>query len=403
MVAGAPRQARPGRAARPARGERVRSSVLARRRRGARRRHATATTAWLDVLARARDRRSARPESRFDREPEYVFRHALVREAAYATLTDADRALGHRLAGAWLEPSRARRTRWCSPSTSSAVRSRRAPRCTGSAPPSRRWKATTSRARSSTRGAASRATRRSDRAARLGVIRSEAHRWRGELAQSRVEAQAATDAAPEDTAVWYQAVSQLAYASMAIGDTTHSSRSAKDSARQAPSPEDPASRRLPRRALARRDEHGVQRRTDLADRVHERMDEALADAVPSEAALARVRLSTGMRAYDSRTTRPRSRASRRRSRCSSASATVAAACTSASTSACPNGSRRFRERGEGVSRSQPRRPRDGRRRDRDRRAREPRPASRVPRRADEGLALVRENDAPPTRTSATDG
>jgi tetratricopeptide (TPR) repeat protein len=33
----------------------------------------------------------------------YLFRHALVREAAYATLTEADRALGHRLAGAWLE------------------------------------------------------------------------------------------------------------------------------------------------------------------------------------------------------------------------------------------------------------------------------------------------------------
>jgi tetratricopeptide (TPR) repeat protein len=34
---------------------------------------------------------------------EYAFRHALLREAAYATLTDADRTLGHRLAGAWLE------------------------------------------------------------------------------------------------------------------------------------------------------------------------------------------------------------------------------------------------------------------------------------------------------------
>jgi len=34
---------------------------------------------------------------------DYVFRHAVVREAAYATLTDADRALGHRLAAEWLE------------------------------------------------------------------------------------------------------------------------------------------------------------------------------------------------------------------------------------------------------------------------------------------------------------
>jgi tetratricopeptide (TPR) repeat protein len=33
----------------------------------------------------------------------FGFRHALVREAAYASLTPADRALGHRLAAAWLE------------------------------------------------------------------------------------------------------------------------------------------------------------------------------------------------------------------------------------------------------------------------------------------------------------
>jgi tetratricopeptide (TPR) repeat protein len=44
-----------------------------------------------------------RGDRKFPAEDEYVFRHALVREAAYSTLTDDDRALGHRLAGAWLE------------------------------------------------------------------------------------------------------------------------------------------------------------------------------------------------------------------------------------------------------------------------------------------------------------
>jgi eukaryotic-like serine/threonine-protein kinase len=33
---------------------------------------------------------------------EFAFRHALLRDAAYAMLTDADRGLGHRLAGEWL-------------------------------------------------------------------------------------------------------------------------------------------------------------------------------------------------------------------------------------------------------------------------------------------------------------
>lgn len=42
--------------------------------------------------------------SRFAGEREYLFRHALVRDAAYAMLTDDDRAIGHALAAEWLEP-----------------------------------------------------------------------------------------------------------------------------------------------------------------------------------------------------------------------------------------------------------------------------------------------------------
>jgi serine/threonine protein kinase/tetratricopeptide (TPR) repeat protein len=44
-----------------------------------------------------------RGESRFPGHEEYAFRHALLREGAYAMLTDEDRSLGHRLAGEWLE------------------------------------------------------------------------------------------------------------------------------------------------------------------------------------------------------------------------------------------------------------------------------------------------------------
>jgi serine/threonine protein kinase/tetratricopeptide (TPR) repeat protein len=42
-------------------------------------------------------------DSRFPGEDEYAFRHALLREGAYAMLTDDNRVLGHRLAGEWLE------------------------------------------------------------------------------------------------------------------------------------------------------------------------------------------------------------------------------------------------------------------------------------------------------------
>jgi hypothetical protein len=44
-----------------------------------------------------------RETCRFRNEEEFFFCDPLVREGAYALLTDADRALGHELAGEWLE------------------------------------------------------------------------------------------------------------------------------------------------------------------------------------------------------------------------------------------------------------------------------------------------------------
>ena len=58
--------------------------------------------AVLDDLVR-RELVSQRATTHFAGERALVFRHALVRDAAYATLTDEDRALGHRLAATWLE------------------------------------------------------------------------------------------------------------------------------------------------------------------------------------------------------------------------------------------------------------------------------------------------------------
>ena len=62
------------------------------------------TPAIAEALAHLADRELLhhRPLSRFPGHDEYVFRQTLVREAAYATLTEADRRLGHRLAAAWL-------------------------------------------------------------------------------------------------------------------------------------------------------------------------------------------------------------------------------------------------------------------------------------------------------------
>ena len=60
------------------------------------------TDRWLADLT-AREVLSRQSETRIAGEPQYAFRHVLVREAAYATLTAEDRIRGHRLAGEWLE------------------------------------------------------------------------------------------------------------------------------------------------------------------------------------------------------------------------------------------------------------------------------------------------------------
>jgi tetratricopeptide (TPR) repeat protein len=57
---------------------------------------------WLWTLAE-QEVIAQSEEARCLGESTYRFRHALVREAAYGMLTEADRALGHGLAGAWLE------------------------------------------------------------------------------------------------------------------------------------------------------------------------------------------------------------------------------------------------------------------------------------------------------------
>lgn len=64
-----------------------------------------AISSVIDKLNRlvGREILAVRPESHFSGDDEYAFRHALVREGAFAMLTPEDRTLGHKLAGEWLE------------------------------------------------------------------------------------------------------------------------------------------------------------------------------------------------------------------------------------------------------------------------------------------------------------
>ncbi|HEX8112239.1 MAG TPA: hypothetical protein VF516_31110, partial [Kofleriaceae bacterium] len=62
---------------------------------------AAAVADWLSRLAE-QELLAIRPHSRVPGERELAFRHALLREGTYATLTEDDKRLGHRLAGTWL-------------------------------------------------------------------------------------------------------------------------------------------------------------------------------------------------------------------------------------------------------------------------------------------------------------
>ncbi|KYG07037.1 hypothetical protein BE21_31415 [Sorangium cellulosum] len=64
--------------------------------------HAMFVSEWLTRLSE-QEVLVARTESRFPGEREFAFRHALLREGAYAMLTEADRTLGHKVAGQWLD------------------------------------------------------------------------------------------------------------------------------------------------------------------------------------------------------------------------------------------------------------------------------------------------------------
>jgi serine/threonine protein kinase/tetratricopeptide (TPR) repeat protein len=171
---------------------------------------------WLAELV-DREVVARRGEGRFPGQDEHIFRHALLREAAYAMLTDGDRALGHRLAGEWLE---------LAGETDAVVLAEHFER--GGEP---------GRAIVWFRRAAEQALEGNDFAAAreraergvasgaegevLGVLRllqAEAHGWRGENAEAERHAVWAMSALSKGTATWYAASGQAALASGRLGN-----------------------------------------------------------------------------------------------------------------------------------------------------------------------------------------
>ncbi|HEY6560360.1 MAG TPA: protein kinase [Polyangiaceae bacterium] len=155
----------------------------------------------------------ARPESRLARQCEYAFCHALLRDTAYASLTDEDRALGHGLAGAWLERSGERDP------VLLAEHFRRA----GELPRAASWyeRAAALALKADFESAIQHAERAIECGAggallgRLRLIQTEAHNWRGEhaaAARTAAEALQLLDGAGNDAERWAHAVNQSNWA-----------------------------------------------------------------------------------------------------------------------------------------------------------------------------------------------
>ena len=171
---------------------------------------------WLIDLQN-RELITRRPESRFDDESEYVFRHALLREAAYAALTENDRELGHRLAGNWLMQAGEEEAIVLAEhferggESASAVRWYR--RAANQALEGNDLDATIERAE---RGISC-----GPSGAELGELRllqADAHRWRGEFAEMGESARVAMKELPRGESAWCKAVAELAVACRALGE-----------------------------------------------------------------------------------------------------------------------------------------------------------------------------------------
>jgi eukaryotic-like serine/threonine-protein kinase len=169
---------------------------------------------------------TCRPESTRAAQREYAFRHALVREAAYAMLTDEDRQLGHRISAEWLATHGAtdaatigehlerggaaglaiswyvRAARQALEGTdirAAVVRARRGLECAAAAPEA-----------ASTQD--------------IGQLRTtlaEAYTWLGDNPEAEADGVAALEILPRYSLPWYAAVSQVA---LAAGRLNHGER-----------------------------------------------------------------------------------------------------------------------------------------------------------------------------------
>jgi tetratricopeptide (TPR) repeat protein len=204
--------------------------------------------AWLDRLDEQEFLTAGR-DAGAAQEREYVFRHALVREACYQSLTPSDRSVAHRLAGAWL--------------------SGRPPVDAGAVAEHFERGGATAEAIGWYRVAAAHALSGNDLGAALAhvehavacgadgemlgellLLAAVAHEWRGEYAAAQRRATDALGALAEGSSRWFEAVGQLALISGRLGDGERVAAAAARLERFADAPSPGGSQRIATARLA---------------------------------------------------------------------------------------------------------------------------------------------------------
>ncbi|MCC6559471.1 MAG: protein kinase [Polyangiaceae bacterium] len=169
---------------------------------------------WLGVLV-DRELIARRGAGKLPGDDGYAFRHALVREAAYATLTEADRALGHRLAGEWLEAAGERDAALLAEHYERGGEAERAVvwfrRAAEQALEANDFRGAITLAE---RGVAS---AEGELFAALRLAQAEAHKWLGEAARAERCAVLAMQNFPPKSALWYAAAAETASMRVRLG------------------------------------------------------------------------------------------------------------------------------------------------------------------------------------------
>jgi hypothetical protein len=155
-------------------------------------------------------------DGRFPQQDEYMFRHAIVRDAAYSLLTEDDRVLGHRLAGRWLEDHGETDARVLAEHYESGGDHERAVtwyvHAAAQALEAHDFEGTIARAE---RGIACGAT--GELRGQLRAHAAEAEQWRGDLARAVAPGEEALALLPAGSPSWYDAIGVMARVYAAVG------------------------------------------------------------------------------------------------------------------------------------------------------------------------------------------